>query len=169
MPSWSKDGRWIYFCSNRSGEFQIWKAPAGGGVATRVTKNGGFEAVEAPDGKALYYSKINKYEAKSGSAHLWKMSLQSGEEHLAFDKAVYTRYWAMTDRGIFFVPSDWSQRPAIEFFSFATGQVTQVASLEKPPVAYGNPGLTVSPDGKWILCALVEQDTSDIMLGENFR
>ena len=26
-PSWSHNGNWIYFGSNRSGEFQIWKIP----------------------------------------------------------------------------------------------------------------------------------------------
>jgi WD40-like Beta Propeller Repeat len=169
MPSWSKDGRWIYLCSNRTGEFQIWKMPAEGGQAVRVTKNGGFEAVEAPGGHSLYYSKMEKHEARTGSAHLWKISLQTGEESLVFDRAIYPRYWAVTERGIYFVPSDWSRRPAIEFFSFSTGQVTRVVSLDRPPVAYGDPGLTISPDGRWILCALLEQDTSDIMLVENFR
>ena len=119
--------------------------------------------------KALYYSKIDKYEARFGSAHLWKMSLQTGRETLAFDEGVYTRYWTVTERGIYFLPADWSRRPIIKFFSFSTGLVTQVVALEKAPVAYGNPGLTISPDGRWILCALVEQDSSDIMLVENFR
>jgi Tol biopolymer transport system component/DNA-binding winged helix-turn-helix (wHTH) protein len=169
LPSWSADGHWIYFCSNRTGEFQIWKMPAEGGKAVRVTKSGGFEAVEAPDGRSLYFSKLDKHEARSGSAHIWKISLQNGEETLLFDRAIYPRYWAVTSYGIYFVPADWSRRPAIELFSFATGQVTQVAPLERPPVAYANPGLTISPDGRWILCALVEQDSSDIMLIENFR
>lgn len=39
-PSWSRDGRWIYFGSNRSGQWQIWKAPAGGGPAVQVTRSG---------------------------------------------------------------------------------------------------------------------------------
>ena len=29
-PSWSRDGRWIYFASHRRGEWQVWKAPSGG-------------------------------------------------------------------------------------------------------------------------------------------
>ncbi len=28
-PTWSRDGRWIYFVSDRSGEWQVWKMPAG--------------------------------------------------------------------------------------------------------------------------------------------
>jgi Tol biopolymer transport system component len=129
MPSWSKDGHWIYFSSNRSGEFQIWKMPLEGGEAVRVTKRGGFEALEAPDGRALYYSKIDKHEARAGSAHIWKVSLQGGEETLAFDEAIYPPYWTVTEQGIYFVPSDWSRRPAIEFFSFATEQVNGLSLL----------------------------------------
>jgi WD40 repeat protein len=169
LPSWSKDGRWIYFCSNRSGVNQIWRMPAEGGQAVRVTKNGGFESLMALDGKTLYYTKLNWGGPAAGSAHLWKVPVEGGEETLVFDRAIYPRYWALAERGIYFVPSDWSSRPTIEFFSFATGQITQVVALEKPPAGGFHPGLSLSPDGRWILCALVEQDTSDIMLVENFR
>ncbi len=170
LPSWSRDGRWIYFCSNRSGDRQqIWRMPAEGGQAVRVTKNGGFEALVSPDGKTLYYSKLDRIDPTSGSAHLWRVPVEGGEETLVFDRAIYPRYWALTERGIYFVPSDWSPSPSIEFLSFATGKVTQIVALEKPPVRWVLPGLSISPDGRWILCALVEQDTSDIMLVENFR
>ena len=36
-PSWSRDGRWIYFDSARTGEQQVWKIPADGGEAIQVT------------------------------------------------------------------------------------------------------------------------------------
>lgn len=39
-PSWSPDGHWVYFLSNRSGDFQIWKIPAEGDQPIRVTRNG---------------------------------------------------------------------------------------------------------------------------------
>jgi Tol biopolymer transport system component/serine/threonine protein kinase len=169
LPAWSKDGRWIYFCSNRSGDLQIWKMPAQGGRAVRVTKKGGFEPVEAADGKTLYYSKLDRLDSTSGLAHLWKVSVEGGEETRVLDRTIYPRYWAVTDRGIYFVPSEWSPHPAIEFFSFATGRANRVTSLHKAPVGNAHPGLSVSPDGRWILCALLEQDTSDIMLVENFR
>ena len=62
--------------------------------------------------------------------------MEGGEETLVFDRAIYPRYWALTERGIYFVPSDWSPSPSIEFLSFATGKVTQIVALEKPPVRY---------------------------------
>jgi hypothetical protein len=37
-PSWLRDGRWIYFGSNRSGDWQVWKMHAAGGDAVQVTK-----------------------------------------------------------------------------------------------------------------------------------
>ena len=41
-PSWSGDGRWIYFDSGRTGEQQVWKIPEAGGDAIQVTQDGGF-------------------------------------------------------------------------------------------------------------------------------
>jgi hypothetical protein len=54
-PSFSMDGKWIYFRSNRSDKDEIWKMPRGGGAATQVTQAGGFEALETLDGKTLYF------------------------------------------------------------------------------------------------------------------
>ena len=169
LPNWSQDGRWIYFGSHRSGSMEIWRMPAEGGEAIRVTKNSGFEGMVAPDGKTLYYSKLQWRNGSYGSAQIWRVPLPGGEETQVLSVAVHARYWTLTERGIYFIRSDSSSSPAIEFFSFSTGRVTQVVVLEKPPVGGANPGLSISPDGRWILCALVQQDTSDIMLVENFR
>ena len=59
-PSWSRDGRWIYFFSDRTGENQVWKVPVGGegddgSLAVRVTKHGGEVPFESTDGKYVFY------------------------------------------------------------------------------------------------------------------
>ena len=54
IPSWSLDSNWLYYASNRTGHFEIWKAPAKGGNAIQVTRNGGWNAFESYDDKSLY-------------------------------------------------------------------------------------------------------------------
>lgn len=55
-PSWSSDGRWLYFTSLRTGGYQIWKLPAAGGPEQQLTVRGGFGGVESPDGRYFYYT-----------------------------------------------------------------------------------------------------------------
>ena len=61
-PSWSRDGKWIYFASTRSGTFQVWRVPAEGGSPVQVTRQGGHAALESPEGKYVYYAKHNMAE-----------------------------------------------------------------------------------------------------------
>jgi len=56
-PSWSRDGRWIYFHSNRSGVYEVWKMASEGGPATQVTRAGGMRPKESPDKRFVYYRK----------------------------------------------------------------------------------------------------------------
>jgi TolB protein len=53
--SWSPDGRYIYFTSDRSGGPQIYRVSANGGSAERVTFEGSYNARPrvSPDGKKL--------------------------------------------------------------------------------------------------------------------
>jgi Tol biopolymer transport system component len=163
VPNWSRNRRWIYFTSKRSGELQIWKISPEGGNITQVTKRGGFEPVESPDGKYIYYAKgIN-------TDRIWRVPVEGGEETLIVNvfKDGYLRYWTVVDNGIYFATRETS-RPTIQFFDFATNQLTEVAKLEKPLLA-GNPGLTISPDGRWLLYSQIDQNNNDIILIENFR
>ena len=73
IPNWSRDGRTIYFCSNRSRRFEIWKMPALGGSATQVTRVGGFAAVESLDSNFLYYSQSRNH------VPIWRMPVGGGE------------------------------------------------------------------------------------------
>ncbi len=163
VPSWSNDGRWIYFSSNRTGRRQVWKAPAEGGPAVQVTQNGGFAAFESPDGQFVYYAKFTE-------PGIWRVPVEGGEETLVLDllQPGFWGYWAVVEEGIYFLNVKTKPRPAIEFYRFATRQVTRVFVPEKDP-DYGSPGLAVSPDGSWILYVQADRLESDLMLVENFR
>jgi Tol biopolymer transport system component/serine/threonine protein kinase len=157
-PSWSKDGRWIYFGSNCSGGWQVWKVPAQGGTALQVTKKGGQEAFEAPDGPFVYY-------AKFGATGIWRVPVDGGEETRVTDQGGIT-YWAVCKEGLCLHGRTASGVPVIRFRSFATGLLSDIAEL---PKAWGRQHLSVSPDGKWILYTQLDRYDSDLMLVENFR
>ncbi len=62
VPSWSRDVRWIYFESDRSGQWRIWKVPPEGGSAVQVARNIGGAAFESVDGKCLYITSTGEIE-----------------------------------------------------------------------------------------------------------
>jgi dipeptidyl aminopeptidase/acylaminoacyl peptidase len=160
-PSWSHDGRWIYFGSNRTGDWQVWKSPAEGGKAVQVTQQGGREAFESFDGDLVYYTK------SFGIPGIWKVPVTGGDETRVLDEALQG-FWALLDNGIYFVNPRATPRPTIDFFNFATGRTSQVAAIERE-LQLTSPSLTVSPDGRWLLYAEVDNLENDIMLVENFR
>jgi eukaryotic-like serine/threonine-protein kinase len=160
-PSWSHDGRWIYFDSARAGAQQVWKMPANGGEAVQVTKDGGYAPLESPDGKFLYYTK-----ALFPTTSLWKIPIEGGEASKVLESLSYYENVAIVGSGLYFVPTlNTAGDSSIQFLSFATNKISNLAEFKKSPVG----GLTVSPDGKWILYSLEQQSGSELMLVENFR
>ena len=162
VPSWSRDGRFVYFASNRAGTRpEVWKAPASGGAARQVTTQGGFAAFESSDGKYLYYAKFD-------AAGVWRMPTEGGEESLVVDRPKPREwgYWAVADRGIYFINSESKPLATIEFFSFETNRVTRIATIEKEPINTAS-NLAISPDGRWLLYTQLDRSDSDIMLVQN--
>ena len=164
VPSWSRDGRWIYFASNPTGRPEVWKVPAAGGKAVQVTKHGGFAAFESTDGQFVYYSKGHDVDG------VWRVPVNGGEEEpvLEYPRAGFWGYWALVETGIYFVNTESVPHPTLEFLSFAGRGAVRVATLDRRPAPY-EPGIAVSPDGRWILYTQEDHRTSDIMLVEQFR
>jgi Tol biopolymer transport system component/DNA-binding winged helix-turn-helix (wHTH) protein len=163
-PNWSRDGKWIYFGSSRGGDMQVWKVALEGGQTLQVTRHGGFEGLESTDGKIFYYAKGRSIPG------IWQIPVAGGEETLVLDRhlAGYWRLWTAVEKGIYFATAFKPSEPAIEFFDFASGKVTQVAALRKP-LSRSEPGISVSLDRRWLLFTQMDQSGSDIMLVAGFR
>ena len=86
--------------------------------------------------------------------------------------------WTLVPGGIYFVSSTAANSsrqfsfdtPAdaprtVWYFDFATKQVRQIFKAEK----VFNSGLSISPDGLWILYTQEDQGSSDIMLVDHFQ
>ncbi|MFN0170314.1 MAG: TolB family protein [Bryobacteraceae bacterium] len=158
-PSWSRDGKWIYFGSNRTGEHQIWKMPAAGGAAVQVTKKGGLFALESPDGRFLYYTKVR------GRTGLWKAAADGSEETQIAESIFYLSF-TVELTGVYFLPeAGIDAGTSIQVMGFDGGAARKIAAVEKRPHTH----ISVSPDGRWILYAQSSPPESDLMLVENFH
>jgi len=60
--------------SNRTGRYEPWKVPSGGGAAVQVTHNGGLSAFLSKDATTIYYTKHD------GESPLWVMPVAGGPE-----------------------------------------------------------------------------------------
>jgi Tol biopolymer transport system component/predicted Ser/Thr protein kinase len=163
-PTWSADSRWIYFMSDRNGNREIWKVPAGGGRAEQVTTGGGLKAWESSDGRFLYYSTGTPAPA------IRRMSTGGGATTLIFRLPAGTAWggeWVLTDSGIYWVNGQTLPRAAIEFLSLTTGRVTP--AVTPAGVFDEGGGFSVSRDSGWIVFGQRDYDGSDIMMIDGFE
>jgi len=161
-PNWSRDGKWIYFYSDRGGSFQVWKTRFSEGSPQQVTKNGGVFAAESADGRFLYFS---KYEVPG----VWKAPLGGGEETRVLDQPTGDDWWnwALTgDKIYFFDPPKGKKKAAIKFLTLSTGKITVLVVEDTPTPSVG---LAVSQDGRSILFTRLVPGESRIMLMKNFQ
>ncbi len=172
-PTWSRDGRWIYFGSNRTGQWQVWKVPSSGeesGSARQVTRGGGFTAIESTDGKYVYFTRRLSGTPDPQNS-IWRMPVEGGTEEVVIESFRSTPgSWDLTAEGIYFVdqrPSTSGMQWVVRFLAFGQRNATEVARLRHPPFL-GGPAVSVSPDGRWML-STQSQGESDLMLVEAFR
>lgn len=159
-PSWSADGRWIYFSSPRDGDWQIWKRGAPGisrmERARRVTRNGGIVAREGPEGRYVYYS-------RRGEPGLWRRPVNGDVEERILEhlSSADGLNWEPAPAGLFFVERRLDAPSRIARYDYETGQITAVVSLEAHrPYP---PGLTVAPDGSRLFWVRLDRAESDLL------
>jgi Tol biopolymer transport system component/DNA-binding winged helix-turn-helix (wHTH) protein len=170
-PRWSRDGRWIYFASTRSGNLELWKVPADAedenAEPVRITQNGGMEAEESPDGRYLYY-------AKRQDPGLFRVPLGvpgAGEEERVLDFGGEGR-WQLGSRGIYVLHVRPGHPPTIRLRDFATQAESAVVEVQIGPEwtfdRYGG-AFVLAPDEQWALLTAQRVDESDLYLVEGFR
>jgi serine/threonine protein kinase/Tol biopolymer transport system component len=165
-PAWSSDGEWIYFSSNRSGDFQVWRMPAAGGNPVQITQNGGRFSWESPDGKYLYYSR-QRHGPSTRWCDIYRISLEGGNEELVLeDRQILPPDWTLWNDNIVYQHLAGEKGWLIDMYDLQSGQTNHLAEL-----GFEEPGYcaTVSPDGTWIVYTKPAPRVADIMLVENFQ
>jgi Tol biopolymer transport system component len=158
----SHDGRWIYFIPGvQDGPVEAFRMPAEGGPALQVTHQGAFRPEESPDGKLLFYGKY-------GTHDLWSTPIDGGEEHRILD-SITGMNWTVTAEGIYYLVSETEPNAPnlLQFYSFKTRKTNRVGTVSGT-LSADYSGISVSPDGRWLLYSCIEDVTSDLFTLEQF-
>jgi Tol biopolymer transport system component len=157
--TWSADGKSIYY-SQRG---QIWKASADGGRPEQLTERGSNGSPAAsPDGKFVYF--------RMRGASIFRVPSAGGdaEEAISSDGPIMGDPMPVKG-GIYYMALErFDRSAAVLFHDFATKKTTEAFRL--PGRNFGfTPVFSISPDGKFILFARVDQSQTNLMLVENFK
>jgi dipeptidyl aminopeptidase/acylaminoacyl peptidase len=161
-PDWSRDGKWIYFSSLEPGRTGVYRCPASGGDAALVSK--GTVVVnprESFDGKTVYFASNHDKSTLKQVALPAQPDTESKVDGMPRIRAA--ELWTLSSAGIYFVPDEAPR--SLRYFDFATRQVRPIFEVDRDFAS----GLSVSPDGRWIMYSLFGDVNSDIMLVDHFR
>ncbi|HUL79895.1 MAG TPA: protein kinase [Vicinamibacteria bacterium] len=165
MPSFSRDGRFLYYGSNRTGRYEIWRVPVAGGPEVQVTREGGFLPFESIDGRTLYYKQV-----ENDGPLLARPTAGGAERTIA--RCVHWWAYAVGPKGVFHVDCQSAEdraasRRRLRHWDAAAGPDREAATLDSGPDEKIF-GLSASPDGASLLYGYFAS-TSDLMMIENFR
>jgi len=168
FASWSRDGKWIYFRSVRTGRSEIWRIPAGGGTETQVTDTGGAGVWESWDGQTIYYSRHDGNGPEGLASPVYARPVGGGPERKVLDSVFRWDFFPTKD-GIYYIALLETRRYnllELRFLSFAESKTTVLSRFR----ARASQGLSVSADGKTILYSgRAPGPGADLMLIQNFR
>jgi Tol biopolymer transport system component/DNA-binding winged helix-turn-helix (wHTH) protein len=151
-PSWSLDGQWVLFASNRTGSWQVWRSNRDASRIEQLTREGGFRALDTPHG--VYYTRF-------GEAGLWSMDAEGENRRFEFPDPVDWGNWYAGNAGIYQIERStgrsiiilhpWDDEPRKLFET--SGMV--------PP---SDAALGVSRDGQTLVYGQIQQRWVDLVL-----
>ena len=164
-PTWSRNGQWIYFASDRGDEWQIYRVPSGGGTPEPVTVGGGVAAAEAPDGTLLVIRPKRR--------GLWRLPVIDGQVRdvrserlpLNLSPADWAN-WVVAGNAVYALERRYDRAASVVRLDLATRARRRVASIADVPE---DSGLGVFPGGTRVLLSRQDRADSDVVIVEDFR
>jgi len=154
-PVWSGDCRWLFAFD---GNNVLYRIPSSGGPAERFTaQTSSYCLVSA---QRVIFNVL-----QPTGVVLWSKPVEGGAETPleGMPRIPYQDSWAATPTGIYYTDSV-SQPVRVNFYDFANRSTHVVMTLKQTPVPGVGPGISVSPDGHWLLYGQSGEESSEIML-----
>ena len=155
--SYSADGRWIVFSSNRAGSWDIWRVRRDGSAAEPLVDDPAFDdqAALSPDGRSLAF-----VSTRSGQADIWIMDVATRQSRNLTDHPAgdFRPAWSPDGRWIAFTTDRDSTHPRLSTSDFVVRHSTALYAvrpsgqdLRRLPAAESYAGSpSWSPDGRRI-------------------
>jgi eukaryotic-like serine/threonine-protein kinase len=161
-PTWSHDGRWIYFTSEQGATARdVWRVSADGKISERLIRGAsGPFACETADGKALLF------QPKDADSPLMAMPLPSGPVRQLVP-CVKQSAFGVGPMGVYYVACEPSPNPSLHVLDLKTNRDKRLGTLDG--ITDRALGLSVSPDGRTIVYPKLVNQNADLWLIENFR
>jgi Tol biopolymer transport system component len=156
-PSWSRDGRSIYYSSDSTGRYELWKMGADGSGPVQITRDGGLAGQESVDRRWVFYTK-----GGGTTPSLWKTPVRGGRHTQVIGGLSFAYHFVVSAKAIFLTTGPTLQECVLELYDPVTGTRR---ILHKPDRNCGI-GITVSPDERQVLYALVDDERSDLMVAD---
>jgi Tol biopolymer transport system component/DNA-binding winged helix-turn-helix (wHTH) protein len=170
-PTWSRDGRWIYFVWKRDQDRDVWRTRGPGGPTERVTYGGASmnAARESIDGTGVWYKR------EQGEAPLLFQPLAGGAARPVIP-CVRAAGFAIGRDGVYYMAcarvGEVTHDIPIRVFNLTTGEDRLFATLNDAswPAAGQTDGcFAISPNGRTLLYSRFANRETDLMLIEHFR
>ena len=163
-PTWSRDGQWVYFASDRGETWQIYRVPSAGGDAEPVTVAGGVAAAEAPGGGLLVI--------RPDRRGLWRLPLVDGEIRDVRPQRLPVNLspadwagWTVSGDAIYVLERRYDRAASVVRLG-PDGRRERVAAVDDVPE---DSGLGVFPGGTRVLLSRQDRADSDVVIVEDFR
>jgi Tol biopolymer transport system component len=168
-PSFSRDGRWVYFASTAErGPSRIWKMEVTGGAPVQVTNDAGSIAIESYGGDLFYVDTTN------GPRTVWRLPPGGGPAVKVIEGVVLGNFDVVED-GIYYIDrvsgtaGSFSESPdgetRLRYFDLATSQSTTVAT----DLGTIGLGLSATRDGRTVFFSRIDSSVDELILVDGFR
>ena len=165
VPTWSRDGKWLYFSGDQGSGRNIWRTHVENGSPEQITLGGaGWGSRESADGLSILY------QPRTGNAPLVAGPLTGGQLHTIIECVSESAY-SVVAQGIYYVPCQDAVHPDPDAKIHVLNPVTLNDRLHGTLGKFSEftGGLAVSPDGQTILYTRAVSRGADLMLIQNFR